>query len=78
MTLLALLFVVLLPQGAATPPLEAGLSAQNLEKLRKIALSASKAASGARAEATTIVQYAAETPSRAAIRSFSPGTPQGR
>ena len=42
MTMLALLFVVLMPQ-AATPPAEAGLSAQNLEKLRKIVLSASKA-----------------------------------
>ena len=72
MTLLVLLFVVLLPQGSATPPLEAGLSAQNLEKLRKIALSASKAGNldapvvkmlglGKDGDAISVKQFRAET-----------------
>ena len=43
MTLLALLFVILMAQAPAAPTPEPGLSAPNLEKLRKITLSASKA-----------------------------------
>ena len=71
MTMLVLLFVVLMPQ-AATPPAEAGLSAQNLEKLRRIALSASKASNldapvmkmlglGKDGDAISVKQFRAET-----------------
>jgi hypothetical protein len=42
MTLVALLMLAILPQAAA-PPTDAGLSAESLAKLRKVALSASKA-----------------------------------
>jgi len=72
MRVLALLFVVFMPQAAATPPPEAGLSAQNLEKLRKIALSASKAGNldapvvkmlglGKDGDAISVKQFRAET-----------------
>ena len=72
MMLLALLFVILMTQAPAAPTSEPGLSAPNLEKLRKIALSASKAGNldapvvnmlglGKDGEAISVKQFKAET-----------------